>query len=61
MLDPIEYEVQFKALEQSIIENPCNYHLYVDMLKLTKENVDYTRLREYRAKMCSMFPLTESL
>ncbi len=60
MLDPNEYELQFKTLEQAIYENPCNYQLYVDILKLARENMDFTRLQEFRQKMSEMFPLTES-
>ena len=60
MLDPGEYETQFKTLEQAIYESPCNYQLYVDIIKLAKDNMDFTRLREFRQKMSEMFPLTES-
>ncbi len=60
MLDPGEYEAQFKTLEQAIYESPCNYQLYVDIIKLAKDNMDFTKLREFRQKMSDMFPLTES-
>ena len=60
MLDASEYTSQLTILEQAIINSPFQYQSYIDIIKLAKNNTDFTKLREYRQKMSEMFPLTES-
>lgn len=61
MLDEKEYENKLKVLEQTITENPFSYQSYIDIIKLAKENVDFSKLKEYRQNMSNLFPLTENL
>lgn len=61
MLDSKEYQTQFQLLENSILENPFQYQFYIDIIKLTKDNIDFDKLREFRQKMSQVFPLTEKL
>lgn len=54
-----EYEKQLKVLEESIQANKFQYQSYVDIIKLAKENNDFSKLKEYREQMSDCFPLAE--
>jgi hypothetical protein len=59
-LDDAEYEKRFSELESLINQNQYQYQYYVDIIKLTRDNEKFDKLKSYREKMSEIFPLTES-
>lgn len=53
------YKQKLKELEDSIQANKYQYQSYVDIIKLTRDQEDSTKLKEYRKQMSELFPLTE--
>ena len=58
-LDESQFQSKLNELEKLISENKYQYQLYVDIIKLTRDNGNLIKLREYREKMCELFPLSE--
>jgi hypothetical protein len=61
MLNEDEYKKKLDELEALIGANKYQYQYYVDIIKLTRDNGDLNKLREYRQKMSELYPLTESM
>ena len=59
-LNENEFQQKLDELEKSIAENKYQYQFYVDIIKLTRDNGNLDKLREYREKMSELFPLSES-
>ena len=59
-LDDDKYQVKLSQLEDSIKENKFQYQSYVDIIELSRNQSDMNKLKEYREKMCQLYPLTES-
>ena len=57
MLDANEYNRQLQTLEANIYENSSYYQAYIDIINLTKSNMDFDKLRAYRQKMIEVFPM----
>ena len=60
-LDDAEYGKRFSELESLINQNQYQYQYYVDIIKLTRDNEKFDKLKSYREKMSEIFPLTESM
>ena len=60
-LDDAEYEKRFSELEGLISQNQYQYQYYVDIIKLTRDNEKFDKLKYYREKMSEIFPLPESM
>lgn len=58
-LNENEFQQKLDELEKSIVENKYQYQFYVDIIKLTRDNGNLNKLREYREKMSEVFPLSE--
>lgn len=61
LLNEQDFKHKLAELESMISENKFQYQPYVDIIKLTRDNGDFNKLREYRLKMSELFPLTESI
>lgn len=61
MLDANEYNRQLQTLEANIYENSSYYQAYIDIINLTKSNMDFDKLRAYRQKMIEVFPMDKRL
>ena len=59
-MDDEQFQSKLAELESLIAQNKFQYQYYVDIIKLTRDNGELTKLREYRDKMSQIYPLTES-
>ena len=59
-LNEDEFQQKLDDLEKQIAENKFQYQYYVDIIQLTRDQGNLEKLREYREKMCQIFPLSES-
>jgi hypothetical protein len=60
-MDENEFKLKLAELEKLLSENKFQYQVYVDIIKLTRDNGNLDKLREYREKMSDAFPLAETL
>ncbi|KAG8227862.1 hypothetical protein J437_LFUL008655 [Ladona fulva] len=56
-----DLEQKYLELEEKIKENPYNYNLHLESIKVCQKLTDYEKLKKVRQRMSEIFPLTPAL